>query len=64
MPNKFIDMMTGGEHSKRIAAGLCTICRNPIGKFKDELSETEYKISGMCQKCQDSVFDIGEEDEY
>ena len=24
--------------------------------FKDELSEKEYTISGMCQECQDYAF--------
>jgi len=36
--------------------GLCPICYNPVGKFKDKLSEQEFHISGLCQKCQDSVF--------
>ena len=34
----------------------CPTCGGPVGKFKDELSEREYRISGMCQKCQDEVF--------
>jgi len=36
--------------------GKCVTCGNPITKFRNELSEREYKISGMCQDCQDSVF--------
>lgn len=43
-------------------AGLCPTCSEPVGEFKDELSRREYDISGMCQKCQDSVFDAPEED--
>ncbi|KKL75302.1 hypothetical protein LCGC14_2056230 [marine sediment metagenome] len=35
----------------------CTKVIVPATEFKDELSTQEYKISGMCQKCQDSVFD-------
>lgn len=31
-------------------------CGEPIGEFRDEESETEYTISGLCQTCQDSVF--------
>jgi hypothetical protein len=31
-------------------------CGEPIGPFRDQLSETEYTISGLCQTCQDSVF--------
>jgi len=26
--------------------------------FHDDLSVREYRISGMCQKCQDSVFGV------
>lgn len=41
----------------------CPTCgadmRNPV--FKDKLSEKEFFISGMCQKCQDEVFG-GEDD--
>lgn len=25
-------------------------------EFKDELSEREFKISGLCQDCQDKTF--------
>lgn len=31
-------------------------CGKPIGPFRDELSEKEYTISGLCQECQDKVF--------
>ena len=31
-------------------------CGKPIGKFRDALSQKEYRISGLCQECQDSVF--------
>jgi hypothetical protein len=34
----------------------CPTCGGTISKFRDELSEREYRISGMCQKCQDEVF--------
>jgi len=39
-----------------IAGGVCPTCGERVGEFKDELSRKEYTISGMCQKCQDSVF--------
>jgi len=35
---------------------VCPTCGGPIDKFRDELSEREYRISGMCQLCQDEVF--------
>lgn len=42
----------------RIAFGRCTLCGQKvyINEFVDELSRREYKVSGMCQSCQDDVF--------
>lgn len=31
-------------------------CGGPINTFRDELSEREYRISGLCQECQDDIF--------
>ena len=31
-------------------------CGMPVTGFKDALSEREYRISGLCQKCQDAFF--------
>lgn len=42
-------------------AGRCTWCGEPVGEFRDALSRKEYGISGLCQKCQDKVFDEEEE---
>ena len=38
--------------------GFCPLCGTPIcmSDFRDEPSKREYKISGMCQKCQDGNF--------
>ncbi len=40
---------------------LCPCCGKVItaDEFRDDLSKREYNISGMCQKCQDSVFNEG-----
>lgn len=38
------------------AKGICPICKAVPGPFKDELSKKEFKISGMCQECQDEFF--------
>lgn len=43
-------------------AYICTMCREPIGTFRNELSEREYGISGLCQKCQDEIFGDGTEE--
>ena len=36
----------------------CPICKVKIvmSDFKDDLSLKEYKISGLCQKCQNKIF--------
>ena len=41
-----------------IEAEVCATCGDLIEAdgFTDELSRKEYKISGMCQNCQNSVF--------
>lgn len=36
-------------------------CGGDAVEFRDALSEKEYRISGLCQKCQDSVFGTGDE---
>jgi len=40
-----------------IQKGICVICKKEAKVFKDNLSRVEYKISGMCQECQDKVFE-------
>lgn len=49
------------KEAELIKADLCPMCGKPVGEFKDELSEREFAISGMCQACQDAVF--GDEDD-
>lgn len=44
------------ENKARKDAGLCPICGQPITEFRDALSHKEFQISGMCQECQDLVF--------
>jgi hypothetical protein len=36
----------------------CPLCESTItlDSFKDELSKLEYRVSGMCQKCQDAFW--------
>jgi len=47
----------GGRTQEEAAnQGFCVTCASPIRGFRDELSKKEYRISGMCQACQDSVF--------
>jgi hypothetical protein len=39
----------------------CRACNKQVWSFRDQLSEEEYIISGLCQRCQDSIF--SQEDE-
>lgn len=41
---------------------VCVTCGGPVEGFRDELSQREYGISGMCQNCQDSVFGVDEDE--
>lgn len=34
----------------------CVTCGKPVGEFKDQISKDEFRISGMCQECQDKTF--------
>jgi hypothetical protein len=34
----------------------CQICVKPVTRFRDALSQREWQISGICQKCQDQIF--------
>lgn len=48
-----------GKAVERVERGDCIWCGkavHPNAEFKDELSQREFNISGMCQACQDGVF--------
>ena len=44
-----------------IQLDYCVICRKPATQFSDELSAKEYTTSGMCERCQDVVFNAEED---
>ena len=46
------------EYANSVRNGECITCDSKITNegFSDEISIKEYGISGMCQECQDSVF--------
>lgn len=59
VPFRPVDLLVPGRR-EAIAAQRCIA--SPIGCgceatfFRDELSEREFRISGLCQRCQDSIF--------
>ncbi len=46
----------------KMKACLCMTCTGKVEGFDSELSQKEFLISGMCQKCQDSIFGASEEE--
>ena len=52
----------GANRYEVVEAGLCMTCEGRASQFRDALSEDEYRISGMCQDCQDDVFGISDEE--
>ena len=51
----------GGDINQAIRQDVCISCHGPATEFKNDISRREFRISGMCQICQDSVF---EEEDY
>jgi len=41
---------------KKTKKRYCRWCGKEIKGFKDELSVKEFRISGLCQECQDKTF--------
>ena len=38
--------------------GICPFCKKKVNvnELRNEINKEEYRISGMCQKCQDDFF--------
>ena len=49
------------EESELVRSQKCPFCKQHVdtNMLRDQISHEEYKISGLCQKCQDEVW--GEE---
>jgi len=48
------------EQMARKDRGICPFCNkdiDPAEEFRDRLSLREFEISGLCQKCQDGMFE-------
>lgn len=54
--NNFVSNIAGKDRVKTITNNTCMFCDDPDLDFRDELSRKEYRISGLCQHCQDTVF--------
>ena len=56
-----IDIMKQAGFEKEVSLvqeGKCPFCKKNVNlsDFKNEISIKEYKISGLCQICQDNFF--------
>ena len=49
--------MFGKSRSEAIRQNICVSCGGEAGGFVDIKSKREFAISGLCQSCQDSLFD-------
>ena len=52
-----LSAVIGTPRSTAFSQKLCVMCGGDASSFKNSLSEKEYRLSGMCQKCQDNFFD-------
>lgn len=62
--NDFIDSIFARHAGRKesINKEVCFLCANDANiEAMDQLSRKEFSISGMCQKCQDEVFNGDEE---
>ncbi len=50
--------MTWKEH---LEEGQCAKCKKFNMKFRDELSVRTYELHGLCQRCQDEIFEVEDE---
>jgi len=55
-----MDALAGADTASCVTDDMCIPpplgCGGEATSFRDEVSEREYSISGLCQKCQDRVF--------
>ena len=55
---RFLEKIFGATSA--IQHDVCCICQLPATDFRDEVTQREYQQSGVCQHCQDIVFQPGE----
>lgn len=55
-PLDFFMKGMGYDRQKAIRTLTCVWCKKPARVFRDQLSLQEYRISGLCQTCQDETF--------
>lgn len=58
MNRKIMEELGFDKQLKNVENGLCATCGKSVAKntFRNAISRREFKISGMCQDCQDKIF--------
>jgi hypothetical protein len=55
------EKLFGRTRTGAISQQICVCCGQLATTFRDDKSAHEYTLSGMCQACQDKIFDTSEE---
>ena len=55
--NEISDLIFGRTRTESISGDVCVTCGGKADTFRNDISKKEYSIGGMCQGCQDSVFE-------
>jgi hypothetical protein len=55
--DEFGKTVFGISNTEATTKNICIICKKDANEFKDRLSRDEYGISGLCQECQDGIFE-------
>ena len=61
MNKKIMEAMGFSKEVKKVENCVCPMCNGKINfesDFRDEVSFKEFKISGLCQMCQDNFFGV------
>ena len=53
----------GTNSTDAVKQDVCVDCKSKATEFTSELAKAEYSISGLCQKCQDVVFEGGDSED-
>ena len=56
MTTDILELMQVIANKHNLPIETCVACKGDATCFKDELSQREDGISGLCQACQDKIF--------
>lgn len=47
----------GRTNTEALKDQICVDCGKPATEFKDRISKQDYLITGLCQQCQDDMYE-------